>query len=157
MTNIFSCHWSDYTTAEGFAAGNLFRKTLKISAKCRLWGLPVSAPRAHSPRPPHGSGLHQDLRCKNTREGAPCFLRVEWSSSLPVLLLFLMPTSPSSCSLKWNVWFLFIFNLRPKKTTSWDSRCLPRIQKLLRFAFLMEVPRENFDESFLPCSVSLFT
>lgn len=61
-----------------------------------------------------------------------------------------MPTSPRSCSLKWNVWFLFIFNLRPKKTASWDSRCPPRIQKLLWFAFLMEVPREIFDESFLP-------
>lgn len=61
MTNIFSCHWSDYTTAEGFAAGNLFRKTLKISAKCRLWGLPVSAPGRILPILPMG------VACTRTR------------------------------------------------------------------------------------------
>lgn len=51
----------------------------------------------------------------------------------------------------------FIFKLLQRKLQVEDSRCPPRILKLTWFTFLVEVPREIYNESLLSSSVSQFT
>lgn len=139
-----------FTTAECFVAGNLFGKTLKIGGKSRLWGLPVSGQACFFPILPVGMAHTKHHRIRAPGEAHLAF-SVEWSSYLPVLLLFLMPTSLHSCSQKWNVWLLFIFNLRPKITASWDSRCPPKSRNFYHLHFWWSFPgRFLLSHFFLP-------